>query len=184
MEPQVIPGWSFLTAQFLIHFERNKKERFYSEVNQSFLAITETEPRLKEFPYINPGAVIMVCYGLLVYPIEFWKNAPDELYDHIEIAIMNIAQEMRIPDKKRIQDLFTETKDNFNDLSVRSIFRSLRNAISHSHVDFNPNKKQYIFWNINKENAKDFDVSITENDLSILLTGVGRFFSNIENWEH
>ncbi len=87
MRSKEIPAWCFLTGQFLIGFNANKhKNAQYLTVHNDFLKSTVTNPPLEDFYYVNPGVVIMLCYGLLVYPVEYWDSF---LRDEINMKRLN-----------------------------------------------------------------------------------------------
>ena len=180
IEPNFISGYCFLTGQFLIHFERNKQKEHYKDVHASFLKSTISEPRLTDFYYPNHGVILMLCYGLLVYPLEFWKKQAQINYELLEKQIIEDAHSLALTKVNCVQDLFESfkyTKDNKNDIA--SIVRFLRNAISHSHVELNSEQNKFTFWDINRKTGqKHFEASISLMNLAIFLSGVGKFFIN------
>ena len=88
IEPNFIPGYCFLTGQFLIHFERHKRKNHFKEVHASFLESVISDPKLNDFYYPNPGVILMLCYGLLVYPLEFWKSQTPISYEYMEKQVV------------------------------------------------------------------------------------------------
>ena len=65
----------------MIRFEQHKHNPCYREVNKDFLDAIITEPKLDEFPYINPSLILMLCYGLIVYTREYWERTSNVSYD-------------------------------------------------------------------------------------------------------
>ena len=178
MRPEDIPAWCFLTGQFLIKFDKKKRAPYYVEVHNDFLKSTETDPPLSDFLYINPAVVIMLCYGLLVYPVEYWNTF---LKDKLSVKTLNNGI------VEAAQHIGTSIK-NFTELfkvklwegttSESNFIRKLRNAIAHSHIKVDMEHNLFTFWNINRNNELDFEISTSTENLGIFLTGLGRHFSN------
>lgn len=180
MKPEDIPAWCFLTGQFLLRFERNKGANHYTDVHQDFLRTSETNPPLNDFFYVNPGVVIMLCYGLLVYPVEYWNNFLKD-----QVNMKRLGKEFLLAAKnidvsiENVSDLFKIHKwEGVN--SDEYFLRKLRNAIAHSHIKFDSQNDTYRFWNVNRSDKIDFDVSTTTRNIGIFLSGLGRHFSNIQ----
>lgn len=178
IDPNFIPGYCFLTGQFLIHFERSKQKNHYKEVHANFLESTISEPKLSDFYYPNPGVILMLCYGLIVYPLEFWKKQAQINYEFLEKQIIEDAHNLALAKVNYTQDLFENIKSN-NKNSIAFLVKSLRNAISHSHVELNSEQNKFTFWDIDpKTGKKHFEAVISLINLSIFLTGIGKFFIN------
>ena len=171
-----IAGWCFLTGQFLSQFEKNKLNNHYKEVNEKFLNSTITEPKLNQFPYLNPSVVLMICYGLLVYPVEYWKKASKPVYKKIDKFIMLEATNLN-PSITSVFDLFII--DSKEAMDTETLLKYLRNAIAHSQINYSFEESTYTFWNI-KNGTKNFEATITTINLSAFLTGVGKFFINAD----
>ncbi|MBI5748072.1 MAG: hypothetical protein HZA00_03025 [Nitrospinae bacterium] len=180
MKPEDMPAWCFLTGQFLLRFDKKKRYSHYSEVHNDFLKSTETDPPLSDFLYINPAVVIMLCYGLLVYPVEYWNTfLKDELsVKRLNEGIVAAAQHMGVSVTTFIE-LFS-VKLWKSSTSEPNFIRKLRNAIAHSHIKVDMEHNLYTFWNINKNNEIDFEILASTENIGIFLTGLGRHFSNTQ----
>lgn len=176
-EPNFIPGYCFLTGQFLIHFERNKQKDHYKEVHINFLESTISDPRLTDFYYPNPGVILMLCYGLIVYPLEFWKKQTTINYEVLEKQIVDDAHDLDMAQVNYMSDLFENIRSDKSDIA--SFMRSLRNAVSNSHVELSLKQDKFILWDVDQKTGKKyFEVSISIMNLAVFLTGVGKFFIN------
>lgn len=178
MKSETIPAWCFLTGQFLFQFEQNKRLPHYQKVHNDFLAHTETDPPINDFLYTNPAVVIMLCYGLLVYPVEYWKTfLADELsMKRLNNSMIDISAKNGISIKS-FTELFivsswkgTKSESNF--------IRKLRNAIAHSHIKVDMENNIFEFWNVDKSKKVDFKISTTTPNMGIVLSGLGRHFSS------
>ncbi len=179
MDQSFIPKLTFLTGQFLINFEKNKKQAHYVDVDNAFLSSLVTDPKLTEFSYTNPAVILMLSYGILVYPLGFWDKLPTQYFEDIETEIVNLAKKRNLPSITKTSELFKIiNKPNGNNLSTEKLLKLLRNAISHSNVDFNAKRKQFTFWNMDRQGRRNFECSISIGSFSILLSVVGKFFSN------
>lgn len=177
VEPNFIPGYCFLTGQFLIHFERNKQKNHFKEVHSSFLESVISDPKLNDFYYPNPGVMLMLCYGLLVYPLEFWKRQTPISYEYMEKQVVEDAHNLGLNHVNYMLDLFGNIKNTKSDIA--SFMRSLRNAVSHSHVEISSKQDKFTFWDVNqKSGEKYFEAGISIINLAVFLTGVGKFFIN------
>lgn len=183
MKPDQIPAWCFLTGQFLIHFEANKTKDSYKEVHRNFLNSLITEPRLRDFDYQNPGFVLMFCYGLLVYPLEFWKklskgDGAGFSFQSVENQIISAASDRGLPTGS-VFDLFEIIKPS-SSLDIADLFRMLRNAVSHANVSVDMIQNRFTFCNVKKNGIKNFEATISTANLGIFLTGVVKFFFNVQ----
>ena len=179
MRSEEIPAWCFLTGQFLIGFDRNKKSRTpnYISVHNDFLKSTETDPPLEDFYYVNPGIVIMLCYGLLVYSVEYWDSfLRDEInMKRLNKGIIAAAYQMGVSVSTFIE-LFRIIVWK-GDTSESTFIRKLRNAIAHSHIDVDERHSEYTYRNVNRSQDVDFEITVSTENLGIFLTGLGRHFS-------
>jgi len=182
MDQNQIPGWCFLSGQFLTQFEKNKKKQHYNEVHNKFLNHIISEPKLNDFNYTNPGVVLMLCYGLIVYPYELLEKNSKSDNDIINAQIVQTAKDLDL-EIDTANDLFEEFKIK-RPCDASELLKLLRHAISHAHVRVNieeiPNT--FTFWNVNPNTKKkDFETTISVENLSVLLTGVGKYFFNIKS---
>ena len=180
MKREDMPAWCFLTGQFLLRFDKKKRDPHYSVVHRDFLNSLETDPPLDDFFYINPAVVIMLSYGLLVYPVEYWDTfLKDEIsMKRLDKSIVSAAQHMGVTIQTFL-DLFN-IKICKDSLSESTFIRNLRNTIAHSHIKVNMGRNLYTFWNVNRSKEIDFEVSTSTENLGIFLTGLGRHFSNVQ----
>lgn len=178
MKPETLPAWCFLTGQFLFGFEQKKRLPHYIEVHKDFLAHIETVPPVDDFFYNNPAIVIMLCYGLLVYPVEYWNNfLADELsMKRLDKNMVNIAVNAGVH-VNSFTELFDVAKWN-GTKSESNFMRKLRNAIAHSHIKVDMMNNLFTFWNVDKSKNVDFEISTSTVNLGIFLTGLGRHFSS------
>jgi len=180
MRSEEIPAWCFLTGQFLIGFNANKcRNPHYSQVHNDFLKSTITEPPLEDFYYVNPGVVIMLCYGLLVFPVEYWNSF---LRDEVNCKRLNngivAAARARGVSVSTFTELFEI--DVWDGIASEATFlKKLRNAIAHSHITVDAQNTKYTFWNVNRSQATDFKVSASTENLGWFLTGLGSHFSGV-----
>ena len=130
--------------------------------------------RLTDFYYPNPDIILALCYGLLVYPLEFWKKQAQINYKLLEKQIIEEAHNLALPNIHCMQDLFESIESKGKDVTdTASLIKSLRNAISHSHVQLNPEQNKFTFWDINpKSGEKHFEADITLINLSLSYTRI------------
>ena len=181
MRSEEIPAWCFLTGQFLIRFNANKNQSpNYLRVHQDFLKSTSANPPLDDFYYVNPGLVIMLCYGLLVYPVEYWDSfLRDEVnVKRLDQGIVSAASAAGVSVGK-FTELFHIAVWN-GETSETAFLRKLRNAIAHSHIDVDSQNTEYTFWNVNRTQAVDFKVTASIENLGCFLTGLGAHFSGAQ----
>jgi hypothetical protein len=181
MRSEEIPAWCFLTGQFLIRFNSNKRQNpHYLRVHDDFLKSTITDPPLDDFYYVNPGVIIMLCYGLLVYPVEYWDSF---LKDDVDVERLNnnvvSAAGRAGVSVATMTELFNITVWD-GPASKPAFLRKLRNSIAHSHVNVNDRNTEYTFWNVNRSKAIDFRVSASTENLGYFLTGIGAHFSGAQ----
>ncbi|MCX5889015.1 MAG: HEPN family nuclease [Deltaproteobacteria bacterium] len=182
MRPQDVPAWCFLTGQFLTSFESKKKnEPHYLFVHRDFLNSIVTEPQLSDFGYANPGVLIMLCYGILVYPVELWDNF---LKDEISMKrlINGISSEAKYKNIsiRTFIGLFDVITCDQKPIREADFIHKFRNSIAHAHIDVDTLRNIFTFWNINTKNKIDFKVSISTENLGIFLTGLAKHFINIQ----
>ena len=175
-EENKIPALCFHIGQFLIWFEDNKNNTPFSEVHRKFLDQIQTKSKLDDFQYANYALIIMLCYGLLVYPIEYWnKIFKDDLsMKRIEKIVIKAAEEKGIQIKS-MKDLFNSSPASSTPGKDKDFLRKLRNAVAHAHIKVDFTNDSYIFWN-ERNNRKNFEVSVETKHLSIFLTGLARYF--------
>jgi len=169
-----IPVWCFLTAQFLDRFESNKSKEHYLQVYNDFLNGLEVKPKMEDFNCKNQGLILMLCYGLLVYPVEYWKSflKDNNRIEELNKSFIEAAEGMGDLRIKSFEDLFTIA---ISANSREDFLRKLRNAVSHAHIEVDISKNLYTFWNY-----QNFRVSISHANMGIFLTGLGRHFSNAQ----
>lgn len=171
-----IPHVSWLTGQFLIFFEKHKNDKYFKEVNDLFLKQLITEPKLEKFSYANYGLIVMLCYSLMVFPKEYWDTKIN--YKKLENFIKSTSKELN-QDIVQISDLFSKM---ITVSSLEELIKNLRNSISHADVEFDSNNNKFIFLHF-WHGKKIFEAEISTLNLSILLSGIGKYFCNIQEKE-
>lgn len=174
-----IPHYSFLTAQFLIFFEKHKQDKHFKEVNDLFLKQLITEPKLDAVNYANFGLVIMLSYSLIVFPREYWKNNID--YNKLESFIKKTSRELNV-DINETSDLFIDIDMGPDKYSLSNLIKKLRDAISHADIKYDSIDNIFHFLHYYK-GEKKLDARISLSKLSILITGIGKYFCNIQGKE-
>ena len=170
-----ITTWCWLTGSFLLYFEQQKRgsgSKLYSD----FLSALNTNPKIDSFNFFNQGTLLMLCYGLLVYPWEFWKNNIDfkKLNTYIVKAANNHpGEKIEIDD---ITELFKFA--NSNEINAKCLLKHLRNSISHSKVKIDILQNKFTFNDINPRTKEEFSAEISMKNLGVFLTGVGKYFCN------
>jgi|GEM_PF-3802082 len=167
-----IPKACFLIGQFLNQIEEHKNdEGAYSTVYRNFLSTIHQD----RFPFITSGTILMMCYGLLVFPKEWHDKSNLKIdYEQLEEMIISVAKEHKKPISKA-SCLFTkypaETK------TTEDILRNLRHAVAHAsiEVEYQQADTIYRFKGENSRNQGEFEIN--NDGLSILLTAAGRYFS-------
>ncbi len=181
MRSEDIPAYCFLTGQFLLQFDMKKNEPHYSYVHRDFLNSIETDPPLGDFIYLNPAAIIMLCYGLLVFPVEFWDSFFNDQLGNERLKNSVVASSSRRG--RRIEsfiDLFTIINPDKLHLSESVFLRKIRNSIAHSHIKVEMQKNLFTFWNVTKAGNIDFEITVSIENIGIFLTGLGRHFSSYQ----
>jgi len=178
MESDNIPRYCFLIGQFIIQFENNKDQEHYKEVNKKFLDSIIADPKLNNFPYINPRLILMLCYGLIVFPKDYWQQISKIDYNSLSKEIIQKSNERgkQIYDVEKLFDYI-----NSKNCDTECLIRRLRNSIAHARVQYDEKLNQFVFKDENQRNKNDFfEARITISNLSIILTGIGKYFSNVQ----
>jgi len=174
-----VPGSCFLTGQFLNLFENNKNTKnAYKQVYHEFLESAATLPKLQEFPFSTPGTTLMICYGLFVFPKEWYGNKGINKinYQEFKKIIIQVAGEHLNKNIKDASELFTEGAEGKDE---EAILRNLRHAVAHVNVDMEYKGSDYIYI-FNGENSRNGGpFRIRSQELSVLLTAAGRYFSTL-----
>ena len=131
-----ISQWCYLIYAFFCDFEehKDKKDDRYMIIHNNFLKFRN----LPNFHYRNQGLILMLCYGLLVYPLEFWKET------------------LKLKGYNYLKKIICEHFGTDEKVNAREFLRSLSNAIAHSHIETNIQKNSFKFWDINKGREKIF----------------------------
>jgi hypothetical protein len=181
MRNEDIPAYCFLTGQFLLLFDMKKNEPHYSQVHRDFLNSIETDPPLSDFVYLNPASIIMLCYGLLVFPVEFWDSFFKDQLSIKRLSNSVVASSLRMGlTLISFIDLFTTINPDKGHLSESDFLRKIRNSIAHSHIKVDMQKNLFSFWNVTKAGNIDFEIMVSTEKLGIFLTGLGRYFGNYQ----
>src|SRR3989344_9023135 len=168
----------WLTGQFLFYFEQQKRQSG-SELYKAFLLSLNTNPKINDLNFVNQGVLLMLCYGLMVYPLEYWKSILDNdvYFQKINKYVVEAAENH--PEGKininNISELFEINKDT----NARDLLRHLRNSISHARIEVDLALNRFIFQDIDRDGTQvNFLAKITIKNLAIFLTGVGKYFCN------
>ena len=124
----------------------------------------------------NQGTMIMLLFGLLVVPREFWARF---LSDDGNGSQKSLADKL-IFDKFVFvpNELFKNEDDCQSVEKSKDIFlRKLRNSVSHNRIEILKGENG-VFKFTNKKDAGvlDFSVSIKKNSLAVFLSKIGKFF--------
>jgi len=157
-----IPVWCWLTGQFLLYFEQQKEKDGF-KLYKDFLSFLDTSPKMNDFNFLNQGTLLMLCYGLLVYPLESWKSTlnNDNYFKMLSKYVVESAENH--PEEKmeinNISELFGF--ENNNKINNKDLLRHLRNSISHSRVKIDISQNRFIFQDIDqKTKTENFSVKI------------------------
>ena len=122
------------------------------------------------FQVVNPGSIIMMLYGLLVIPHEFWRNLLSE----------DDPKKKTQADECVYLDFKFDSKGTFifhapadGKIEKEVFMRRFRNALSHSHVSLDVSKRQFRF--------KNYDPSTGEINLDVSnnMEGLGQFADEV-----
>jgi hypothetical protein len=162
-----ISSWCWRTGQFLFYFDQRQQSEHDKKLYYDFLSELEKN----SFNFRNQGVLLMLCYGLIVYPRERWINEIDyKLNEHIvKVATKMLGKQIENP-----LDLFelplNENKQEF----TKDTLKHLRNAIAHAQIDVNIDDNTFTFTD------RTFSAKITVENLGVFLSGVGRYFIELE----
>jgi len=161
-----IVSFCWLTGIFLAWLD-GKKSTLYRDCFDCFNIPMNN---MDNFTYFNQGTTLMLCYGLLVYPQEFWKNYID--FKKMNDFVLNNY-------KKNILELFEVEKNEGNEkINIEILLRHLRNSISHSTIEIN--HEYFKFIDINKTTKKKFVTKISQKDLGLFLHEMGSYFVSLD----
>lgn len=161
-----IPPYGFLTLQFLVEMEKQKASSPYSGVHQAWLQHMDTQPRLDDFNYCNPAALLMAVYVLLVFPVEFWKLDGSD----------NHLTELGFPKGQHLEGLFQR---KVGKPGLFKLLKGLRNSVSHARITFNQVNGTLSFSDVKPgSKTSHFEVEASYLDFLAFLSCVGSFFAN------
>lgn len=89
----------------------------------------------------------------MVYPLEFWKRQTPISYEYMEKQVAEDAHNLVLNHMNYMLDLFENIKNTKND--TYSFMKSLRNAISHSHVELSSKQDKFTIWDVNQKTGKN-----------------------------
>ena len=130
-----------LTALFLFGFQDKKPQKYYREVDKEFLdSLKKSGLNIPEFQYANQGFLLMLLYGLLVYPKSLYEEKlnklDDEQLNNIKLLFNNITITEKPP------------RNNF--------LQKVRNAIAHADVEVNISENKFVFRDSRDKKGKDY----------------------------
>lgn len=159
-----IPSWCWHIGIYLIQLNTkmiDTPEMTLSQFHEWFKEKAELEDKSDIRP-INPGAIVMLLYGLVVVPKEIWEKEFD-----------------RFKFKSKGHFKFESKQENN---SNAYFIRKLRNSIAHANFSFNSKTQEFRFWNVAK-GKKDFETVVHFHGIGDFLTEIGRFICN-EVWNN
>jgi hypothetical protein len=158
-----IPLWTWLNGQFLFQFQ----EQLEKNPNKTILEFykdfcTEPFPESNNCNFYqtkNQGTIIILLYGLMVIPKEIWEKTNT-----------NFPFETR--------EKFTFNPPTDTNISTLEFLRLFRNSIAHANFSLDTNNETWTFWNINRSNIKNFEVSLKHFDLGLFTAEIGKYYLN------
>lgn len=163
MNEMEITKWCWYMGRFLFDFEDGLTENPNMSITNFFQTFRNENGLLDVhgFRMKNQGTVMMLLYGLLVFPRELWlhqNNLPEFLFD-------------------------TRNHFNFiigdNQMNSHKFIILLRHAIAHANVSIDVETGTYCFSNITRDGTENFKVTILHAHICEFLGEVGRYFINV-----
>jgi hypothetical protein len=175
-----IVKWIYFTGKFLNYFD-NKKDINCVKKSLDLFLINEGFSSKNTFHTFNQGTIMMLLYGLLVYPKELWTKYLDEEKKDIEVVDAVLFEKF---DFKSIKS-FNILIPNDQNIKKTVFLRRMRNAIAHSQVRLDIENNKFCFWNqkkLKEENVINFSVEIDKKGICEFINELSEFFiNNVEN---
>jgi len=162
--------WIWYTCNFVNTAEVARLKSPNKTIEQIYNEFVEGNPQVKNnkdtFTLVNQGLIIMIAYGICVFPKEGFSN----------------FAEMDYP--IRSKEFFQVILDEKNSMSRRSCFlRRIRNAIAHGHFKFlsgisvdDPNSME--LWDGPRDGEVNFKVTISVRKFLSFLDEIGHQFAD------
>ena len=157
-----IPQWVWYSGYFLFKFQEALESNPQKTIGELWSDFKKDQNLggFTDFSLKNQGTVLMLLYGLLVIPKEIWGT--EKIDNEFKFETKKYL-EIKIPDRK---------------LPNSEIIRYIRNAVSHANFEVYADLNQYIFWNVNRKNERDFELLVSHESLGRFLTEIGKFYIN------
>lgn len=158
-----IPLWTWLNGQFLFQFQEQLEINPNKTISEFFTGFcNEPFPGSNKWNFYqtkNQGTIIILLYGLLVIPKEIWeKDSTKFSFNTRQKFILN-----------------PPTVQNIDTLEFLRLFR---NSLAHANFSLDVTNEKWTFWNINRSNVKNFEVSIKHSDLGLFTEEIGKYYLN------
>ncbi|WP_395078080.1 HEPN family nuclease [Flavobacterium sp.] len=162
-ERDSIPLWTWLNGQFLFQFQEeleSNPKKTISEFFNNFCTQPFPGSNICNFYQTkNQGTIIILLYGLMVIPKEIWeKDKTSFLFD--------------------TRQKFTFNPPTRNNISTLDFLRLFRNSIAHANFSLETTNGMWTFWNIDRSNIKNFEVSLKHFDLGLFAAEIGKYYLN------
>jgi len=195
--------WIYYSGRLLNYLENNSEDIEVKSVIDKFLR-SEGFSDSNTFTPFNQGTVMMLLYGLFVYPREMWmKLEKDKLkintyfnFDSRNTFKIDICPVINL--QSRINEYYSlyKNKSNaliywdktnppnngnivqINALDVFDFIRLLRNAIAHAHIEIDKENNSFVFSNYNQKGVVNFKVSNNKTGLAKFFNELSEFFIN------
>jgi hypothetical protein len=158
-----IPLWTWLNGQFLFQFQEELGKNPNKTISEFFNDFCN-EPfpgsnKCNFYQTKNQGTIIILLYGLMVIPKEIWeKNNTNFTFN--------------------TREKFTLNPPTDTNISTLDFLRLFRNSIAHANFSLDTNNEMWTFWNINRSNVKNFEVSLKHFDLGLFTAEIGKYYLN------
>ncbi len=125
------------------------------------------------YPLINQGLVLTALYGLLVYPQELWEKDKEmgTNFAFFSRRVFNFSDLVEHP-----KSIWSE--EQFRSLVTYDFIRRIRHSIAHANVSIGTDSQRYLFWNLNRRDEKDFEVSASHQEIGGFITEIAKYFTN------